>query len=89
MSIHEINRMSTLDPGQDGTTVRETAEAESQRIGGNGGHGQNPAEKEVEFAAAPPTSATAANMKTFFGMKRANPTVKKGMKTTAFPLVSH
>ncbi len=89
MPIHEIDRMSTLDLGQDGTTVREAAEAESQRIGGNGAHGQNPAEQEVESAATPPTSATAANMKTFFGMKRTNPTVKKGMKTTAFPLVSH
>ncbi|KAK0441419.1 hypothetical protein EV421DRAFT_732294 [Armillaria borealis] len=79
MSSYEIDRTSTLDPGQDGTIVREDAVAESQRIGGDGEHGRNPAEQEVESAV--PTSATAANAKTFFGMKRAKPTVNKGNDT--------
>ncbi len=36
-------------------------------------------------------SATAANAKTFFGMKRSNPTIKEGVKTTSkhIALVSH
>ncbi len=42
-------------------------------------------------AAPPPTSADAANAKKVFGMKRSNPTVKKGEKTipNPFPCVSH
>ncbi len=42
-------------------------------------------------AAAPPTPTTAANAKKAFGIKRSNPTVKKGVKTTSsqVALVSH
>ncbi|KAK0474762.1 hypothetical protein IW261DRAFT_1610339 [Armillaria novae-zelandiae] len=39
------------------------------------------AEKDDTPASTPPTSATAANATTFFGMGRANPTVKKGNDT--------
>ncbi len=64
---------------------------------GDGEHGQTPAEQEVEAEeedqgpVGPPTPADAANAKKVFGMKRSNPTVKKGEKTTPnpFPLVSH
>ncbi len=86
--------MSTLDQGPDGAIVRKDAEAKEQGTGGDGGHGQNPAEQEVGSdkaeeedkapAAAPPTSATAANAKTTFGMKRSNPTVKKGAQNTSY-----
>ncbi len=100
MSVHEIDRTSTLDPGQDGTIIHEDAEAEEPGIGGDREHGQNPAEQvesdEAEAedqapAAAPPISANAANAKKVFGMKRSNPTVKKGVKTASnpIPLVSH
>ncbi|SJL00539.1 uncharacterized protein ARMOST_03852 [Armillaria ostoyae] len=88
MSISEIDRTSTLNQEQDNAIVREDAEAEEPGIGGDGGHGQTPAKQEVESnegeeedkapAAAPPTFVTAANAKTAFGMKRSNPTVKKG-----------
>ncbi|SJL04881.1 uncharacterized protein ARMOST_08252 [Armillaria ostoyae] len=90
MSIHEIDRTSTLDLGQDGAIVREDAEAELQGIGENGEHGQNPAEHEVESdeaeedqasTTALPTSATAANAKKTFGIKRQKPAVKKGNDT--------
>ncbi len=93
MSIHEIDRTSTLDLGQDVAVVCENAEAESQGIGEDGEHGQNPAEHEVESdeaeedvrapTAAPPTSATAANAKKAFGMKRPKPAVKKGAQNTS------
>ncbi|KAK0225000.1 hypothetical protein EDD85DRAFT_958727 [Armillaria nabsnona] len=86
MSIHEIDRTSTLDPG---AIIREDAEAEVQEIERDGEHRQNPAEQGVEPdeaekedqapAAAPPTSATAAGAKRIFGtMRRPNPTAKKG-----------
>ncbi len=88
MSIREIDRTSTSDPGQDGTIVHEDAEAAEPGIGGDREHGQNPAVREVDSdeeedqarAHAPPSSANAANAKKIFGMKRSNPTVKKGEK---------
>ncbi len=41
-------------------------------------------EDQAPATAAPPTSATAANAKTTFGMKRSNPTVKKGVKNAPY-----
>ncbi|PBK62922.1 hypothetical protein ARMSODRAFT_558313 [Armillaria solidipes] len=86
MSIHEIDRTSTLDPGQDGAIIREDAEVGSQGIGGDGEHEQKPTEQPVESdemeeedqaaAAAPPISAGAK--KIFGTMRRPNPTAKKG-----------
>ncbi|SJL04767.1 uncharacterized protein ARMOST_08137 [Armillaria ostoyae] len=88
MSIHGIDKTSTLDPGQYGTIVHEDAEAEEPGIVGDGEHERNPAVQEVDTdkkeqapAAAPPTSANAANAKKVFGMKRSNPTAKKGNDT--------
>ncbi len=85
MSIHETDRTSTLDAGQDDTIIREDAGAESQRIGGDDERGQNPGvesdeaeEEEQAPAAAPPTSAGAK--KIFGTMRRPNPTAKKGVK---------
>ncbi len=92
MSVHEIERTSTLDPGQDGAIIREDAEAEG--IGGDGELGQNPAEQGVESdeaaeedeaPTAAPTSATAASAKKIFGaMRRPNLTVKKGVKNPSY-----
>ncbi|SJL04845.1 uncharacterized protein ARMOST_08216 [Armillaria ostoyae] len=48
MSIHEIDGTSALDPGQDGATIREDADAESQGIEGDREHGQEPADQGVE-----------------------------------------
>ncbi|SJL04739.1 uncharacterized protein ARMOST_08109 [Armillaria ostoyae] len=77
--------------GQEGAIVREDADAEEPEPGGDGEHEQKPAEQEKESdeeeidgeapAVALPISATAANAKTTFGMKRSNPTVKKGNDT--------
>ncbi len=106
MSIHEIDRTSSLDPGSDGAIGCKDAEAEEPGIRADGEHGRNQARQEEDVgsgeaeeeeeenkapAAAPPTSATAANAKTVFGMKRSNPTVKKGLKATSnpIPFVSH
>lgn len=103
MSVHEIDRTMTLDPGQDGAIVREHSEAESQGPWGNGEQRRNLPERvepdEVvagqdqneALAAASPNSATAANVKTIFGLKRSNTTVNKGVKTTSnfFPPISH
>ncbi len=100
MSIREIDRTSTLDPGQEDAIGRGNAKAEEPGIEGDGEHRKNPAAREVDSgeeeedqapAAAPPTSADAANAKKVFGMRRSNFTVKKGEKTTPnpFPLVSH
>ncbi len=101
MSIHEIDRTSTLDQEKDRAVVREDADAEEPGPGGDGEHEQKPAEQGVESdeaeeedqapAAAPQTFVTAANAKKTFGMKRSNPTVKKGVKTASnpIPLVSH
>ncbi|SJL04775.1 uncharacterized protein ARMOST_08145 [Armillaria ostoyae] len=88
MSIHEIERSSALNPGQDEAIKSEDAEAEEQGIKGGGERGQNPAarkedsdeeEKEDQAPVAPPP--TSANAKTVFGMKRSNPTVRKGNDT--------
>ena len=90
MSIPEIDRTSTQDPGQDGAIIREDAEAESQRIGGDGEHGQKPAgqgvqldeaEEEDQAPAAPPS--TSAGAKKIFGTTRPNPTAKKGVKNSS------
>ncbi len=107
MPIPEINGTSSLDPGPDGAIGREDAEAKEPGIGADGEHGRNRAGQEEDVqsgeaeeeeeedkaiaATAPPTSATAANAKTLFGMKRSNPTVKKGLKATSnpIPFVSH
>ncbi|PBK64560.1 hypothetical protein ARMSODRAFT_892882, partial [Armillaria solidipes] len=99
--MHEIDRTSTLDPEQDRAIVHEDAEAEEPGPGGDGEHDQKPAEQEEESdkaeegdkasTAAPPRFATAANAKTTFGIKRSNPTVKKGVKfnSNPFPVVSY
>ncbi|SJL04754.1 uncharacterized protein ARMOST_08124 [Armillaria ostoyae] len=84
--MHEIDGTSNLDLGQDGVIVREDAEVEEPGIGEDGEHGQNPAEQEAEEedqapAATPQIFVTAANAKTTFGIKRSNPTVKKGSDT--------
>ncbi len=110
MSIREIDRTSTLDPGQEDAIGRGNAKAEGPGIGRDREHGQNLAAREVQSAeeekdvesnkeekegqaaaAAPPTSANAANAKKVFGMKRSNLTVNKGEKTipNPFPRVSH
>ncbi|KAK0492129.1 hypothetical protein EDD18DRAFT_1258327, partial [Armillaria luteobubalina] len=94
MSIPEIDRTSNLDPRQDKTTVRQDTKADSQGIGGGGEPPHNSAEQEVEPdevaegqdedeapASAPLPSANAAGAKTVFGMKRSNPTVKRGNDT--------
>ncbi|KAK0474799.1 hypothetical protein IW261DRAFT_1369119, partial [Armillaria novae-zelandiae] len=47
MSIHEIDRTPTLDPAQDGVVVHKDAEVEEPGIGGDGGHGQSTAAREV------------------------------------------
>ncbi|KAK0225069.1 hypothetical protein EDD85DRAFT_980297 [Armillaria nabsnona] len=97
MSIREIDRTSTLDPGQRETIGHEDAEAGGPGIGKDGEHGQNLAVQEVQSdeeeedvesneeededqapAGPPPSSADAAIAKKVFGMKRSNPTVKKG-----------
>ncbi|KAK0225064.1 hypothetical protein EDD85DRAFT_980273 [Armillaria nabsnona] len=100
MSIHEIDRISTSDPGQGEAIGHEDAEAEGPGTGKDGEHGQNLAAQEVQSdeeekdvesnkeenedqapAAPPLTSANAANAKKVFGMKRSNPTIKKGNDT--------
>ncbi len=48
MSIHEIDRTSNLDSGQDRAIVRQDAEAESQAIGGGEERHHSSAEQEVE-----------------------------------------
>ncbi len=99
MSIREIDRTSTLNPGQGEAIGHKDAEAEGPGIGRDGERRQNLAAREVQSneeekdvesnkeenedqapAAPPPTSADAANAKKVFGMKRSNPTVKKGEK---------
>ncbi|PBK62917.1 hypothetical protein ARMSODRAFT_1024458 [Armillaria solidipes] len=91
MSIHEIDRTSTLDSGA--IIIREDAEAEAQEIEGDGEHRQNPAEQGVGSdeeedqvpAAAPPASATAADAKKIFGtIRRPNPIAKKGVKKASY-----
>ncbi len=104
MSIpNEIDRASTSNPRPDEAFRHEDAEAEKPGVGGDGEHGRLPAGQEEEEesggaeeehkapAAAPPTSATAVNVKKTFGMRRANSTVNKGVKSiyNPFPLVSH
>ncbi|SJL04778.1 uncharacterized protein ARMOST_08148 [Armillaria ostoyae] len=98
MSTPDIDRTSTLDPGQEEDIVREDAEVEEPGIGGDGEHAESPAarevldsdsdsedvesdeeEKEDQAPAAPPP--TSANAKKIFGMKRSNPTVRKGNDT--------
>ncbi|KAK0185916.1 hypothetical protein F5146DRAFT_161359 [Armillaria mellea] len=94
MPIPEINRTSTLDQGQESPFLREDAEAEEPGIGGHREHGQNSAEQEVDSdedeeedkagsAAALPPSATAVNAKKTFGIKRPNPTAKRGVKNAS------
>ncbi|KAK0492171.1 hypothetical protein EDD18DRAFT_1465616 [Armillaria luteobubalina] len=91
MSTREIDRTSNLDQKQDRASVHEDTEADLQGIGVGGEHPQNLAEQEVEPdeaaggqdeddapASAPVPAANAAGAKTVFGMKRANPTVKRG-----------
>ncbi len=94
MSVREIDRTSSLDPRQVEAIGREDAEVEEPGIGRDGEHGQTPAEQEVQAEAedqGPAGPPTSANAKRVFGMKRSNPTVKKGEKITpdTFPLVSH
>ncbi|KAK0474765.1 hypothetical protein IW261DRAFT_524337 [Armillaria novae-zelandiae] len=85
MSLHEIGGASALNPRQDEAIAHEHAEAEESRIGGDGEHGQYSAKEAAEEAQAPaaasPTSANAASTKKVFGIKRSNPTVKKGNDT--------
>ncbi|KAK0442855.1 hypothetical protein EV421DRAFT_550850 [Armillaria borealis] len=93
MSIHEVDRTMTLDPGQDGAIVREHSEAESRGSWGNREQQRNLPERveldevvgrqeqDEALAAAPPSSATASNVKTIFGLKRSNTTVNKGYDT--------
>ncbi len=50
MSIHEIDRTLTLDPGQGEAIGHEDAEAEGPGIGRDGEHGQNLAAQEVQSA---------------------------------------
>ncbi len=50
MAIHEIDRTSTLDPGQGEAIGREDAEAEGPGIGKDGDHVQNLAAQEVQSA---------------------------------------
>ncbi|SJL04852.1 uncharacterized protein ARMOST_08223 [Armillaria ostoyae] len=93
MPIHKSHGTSILDPGQDEAIVCRDAEAEEQGIRRGREHQHNLAEQEVELdevaglerqeldevpTGAPPTFTTAANAKTFFGMRRSNPTAKKG-----------
>ncbi|PBK83064.1 hypothetical protein ARMGADRAFT_677560 [Armillaria gallica] len=88
MSNREIDRTSASDPEQEEVVGREDAEVEVPRVAGDGPeHRQIPAAREVQLdeekkdqaaATAPPTSANVANVKKVFGMKRSNPTVKKG-----------
>ncbi|KAK0227832.1 hypothetical protein IW262DRAFT_1531569 [Armillaria fumosa] len=94
MSIHEIDRTSNSDPRWDRTIVCEDTQADSQGIEGGGEHLHNPAEREVEPgkvtggqehdeapASALLPSANTAGTKKVFGVKRSNPTVKKGNDT--------
>ncbi len=50
MSIREIDRTSTLDPGQGEAIGHKDAEAEGPGIGRDGEHGQNLAAREVQSA---------------------------------------
>ncbi|KAK0492114.1 hypothetical protein EDD18DRAFT_521337 [Armillaria luteobubalina] len=91
MSIHQIDGKSTLGVGQDVAIRREDAEVESQGIGEDRDHEQNSAEHEAEAdeaeeedqvpAVAPPTSTSAANARTTFGLKKPKPAINRGNDT--------
>ncbi|KAK0185868.1 hypothetical protein F5146DRAFT_1143386 [Armillaria mellea] len=78
MSIREIDRNSSLDPGPVEAIGRKAEEP------GIEGDRETPAEQEVEAEGEgqdPADLPTSANAKKVFGMKRSNPTVKKGNDT--------
>ncbi len=93
MPMQEIDRTSTLDQGQEGAFVREDAE-EEPGIGGHREHGHKSAEQEVDSdeeeeedqapATAPPPFATAVNAKKTFGMRRPNPSAKRGVNNASY-----
>ncbi len=92
MSIYETDRASSLDLGEDeAITHKDAPEGEEQGIGRGEERQPDEAAGGQDQDEAPAAASTAANAKTLFGMKRSNPAVKKGVKTTYdhFPLVSH
>ncbi|KAK0442863.1 hypothetical protein EV421DRAFT_2056409, partial [Armillaria borealis] len=79
MSIYETDRASSLDLGEDEAIAhRDAPEGEEQGIGRGEERQPDEAAGGQDQDEAPAAAATAANAKTLFGMKRSNPTVKKG-----------
>ncbi|KAK0474766.1 hypothetical protein IW261DRAFT_1369069 [Armillaria novae-zelandiae] len=86
MSLHEIDRTSASDTRQDEAIICEDIEAEEPEIGRDGEHGQSSAKEAAEEedqapAAAPPTSANAANARSTFGLKKPKPAVNRSNDT--------
>ncbi len=79
--------------GGDGEQERSPAGQEAEVESGEAEEeeAEEDEDDQAPAAAAPLTSATAANAKTTFGIKRSNPTVKKGVETISnpFAVVSH
>ncbi len=81
-----------MNPGQDEAIGHkdDALEGEEHEISRNEERQQDKAAGGQDQDELPAAASTAANAKSFFGMKRSNPTVKKGVKATnPFPLVSH
>ncbi|PBK62885.1 hypothetical protein ARMSODRAFT_556595 [Armillaria solidipes] len=69
----------TEEPGIGGDGEHERSPAgQEEEVESGGAKKEELEEDQAPATAAPPTSATAAFAKTTFGMKRSNPTVKKG-----------
>ncbi|PBL00240.1 hypothetical protein ARMGADRAFT_1072614 [Armillaria gallica] len=79
-SIHEIDTTSTLNPGQDEAIGHkdDALEGEEHEIGRDEERQQDKAAGGQDQDGPPAAASTAAHAKSFFGVKRSNPTVKKG-----------